>query len=192
MFLPYLKNWEKSVLERSDGNFTVAERNKMMLSDETRKGLEFTGRYMCYMYKIIITIIPLVWFILLSVYSPLFYWLGKVPLFFARSKLISKWAYFPRSPWKVLWNATTKRESTREPKHTRVSQEHTGSQSDKWNMHGYCQRKLQGQEKEFLHDTRRTGERKSTTQEEKKIQEWKGLYFIHWDIILIYHNCYHH
>ena len=43
MFLRYLKDWEKSVLERADHDFTVAERNKMMLSAETRTGIEFTG-----------------------------------------------------------------------------------------------------------------------------------------------------
>ena len=40
-FLPYLASWEASVRGRE--GFTVAEQNKMMLSAETRLGLQFTG-----------------------------------------------------------------------------------------------------------------------------------------------------
>ena len=39
---PYLSNWESSVRARKE--FSVAEQNKMLLSIETRLGLEFTGK----------------------------------------------------------------------------------------------------------------------------------------------------
>ena len=40
-FLPYLAGWEASVQGRK--GFSIAEQNKMMLSAETRLGLQFTG-----------------------------------------------------------------------------------------------------------------------------------------------------
>ncbi len=40
-FLKYLEDWEKSVDARV--GFSKAEKNKMMLSAETRLGLKFTG-----------------------------------------------------------------------------------------------------------------------------------------------------
>ena len=92
--------------------------------------------------------------------------------------------HISQDPLEKFFGMQRQRGRAHENPNTRVSQEHTGSQSDKWNMHGHCQRKLQGQETEFPHDTRRTGERKSTTQEEKKVTEWKGLYFIRLDMIL--------
>ena len=42
--MPYLSNWESSVRARKE--FSVAEQNKMLLSTETRLGLEFTGKRM--------------------------------------------------------------------------------------------------------------------------------------------------
>ncbi len=41
-FLPYLENWEESV--RARDQFTLTEQNKMLLSVETRLGLQFTGK----------------------------------------------------------------------------------------------------------------------------------------------------
>ena len=40
-FLPYLDGWEANVQGRK--GLSIAERNKMMLSAETRLGLQFTG-----------------------------------------------------------------------------------------------------------------------------------------------------
>ena len=44
-FLPYLDSWEYSVQERE--GYCVAEKNKMLLSVETRLGLKFTGIVIC-------------------------------------------------------------------------------------------------------------------------------------------------
>ena len=43
-FLGYLEDWEKSVKGRP-GEFTKTERNKMLLSAETRHGLKITCEY---------------------------------------------------------------------------------------------------------------------------------------------------
>ena len=40
-FLVYLSDWEKSVNSRT--GYTLAERNKMLLSQQTREGLKITG-----------------------------------------------------------------------------------------------------------------------------------------------------
>ena len=40
-FLGYIKEWEKSI-EMREG-YSKTEKNKMLLSDETRKGLKMTG-----------------------------------------------------------------------------------------------------------------------------------------------------
>ncbi len=50
-FLKYLEDWEKSVDARV--GFSKAEKNKMMLSAETRLGLKFTGIIIEYNYNII-------------------------------------------------------------------------------------------------------------------------------------------
>ena len=39
-FLKYLEDWKISVMQRT--GFSKAEKNKMLLSDETRYGLEMT------------------------------------------------------------------------------------------------------------------------------------------------------
>ena len=41
VFLPYLEAWEKSV--RSREGFTAAQKQRMLLSSETRLGLKMTG-----------------------------------------------------------------------------------------------------------------------------------------------------
>lgn len=41
-FLGYLKEWDDSVGERQ-GDFTIAERKKMCISEETLDGLRMTG-----------------------------------------------------------------------------------------------------------------------------------------------------
>ena len=41
-FLPYLKEWEESVVTR--GNFSKAEKKQMLLSSETLEGLRMTGQ----------------------------------------------------------------------------------------------------------------------------------------------------
>ena len=41
-FLPYLKEWEESVCAR-EGSFKKSHRQRMMLSSETRCGLQITG-----------------------------------------------------------------------------------------------------------------------------------------------------
>ena len=40
--MPYLKNWETSVENRK--GFKKSEKNMMLLSSETRSGLEITGK----------------------------------------------------------------------------------------------------------------------------------------------------
>lgn len=41
-FLPYLQEWEKSVKKRK-GDYTVKDRNMMLISMETRLGMKVTG-----------------------------------------------------------------------------------------------------------------------------------------------------
>ncbi|SMN01762.1 hypothetical protein SPONN_21 [uncultured Candidatus Thioglobus sp.] len=42
-FLVYLQDWEKSV-EQREGKFSRTDKNKMLLSRETREGLYMTGK----------------------------------------------------------------------------------------------------------------------------------------------------
>ena len=40
----YLDSWEKSVMERSDRDYSQVERKNMLLSQETLLGLRMTGK----------------------------------------------------------------------------------------------------------------------------------------------------
>ena len=47
--MPYLSAWEESVMKRS-GKFTKTERNRMLLSAETRLGLKMTCTFFMSIY----------------------------------------------------------------------------------------------------------------------------------------------
>ena len=43
-FLPYLQEWEKSV-KKHKGDYSVKDRNMMLISKETRLGMKVTGMH---------------------------------------------------------------------------------------------------------------------------------------------------
>ena len=50
-YLKYLDDWEASVQSR-EGKYTDAERNRMLLSQETRDGLRMTGTVLKFFHRI--------------------------------------------------------------------------------------------------------------------------------------------
>jgi hypothetical protein len=99
VFVAYLNDWEQSVKDRDSATYSKSDKERMLLSAETRLGLKMTGN------------------VLLNVIHPtqtgfsyVFYWPGEEAVFFTRSEgeatSLPEWTCScPRILWRTILGA---------------------------------------------------------------------------------------